>query len=64
VRWRRPKRTDEGLQEAKEALVESKQTSESIARKETESQNIFRRIQELRQRNHIADAVRDIMEAR
>jgi hypothetical protein len=64
VRWRRPKRTDEGLQEAKEALLESKQTNESIARKEDASRSIFRRIEELRQRNHIAEAVRDIMEAR
>lgn len=62
--WRRPKRTDEGLQEAKEALAESKETSASIARKEDASRRIFRRIEDLRRRNHIAEAVRNIMEAR
>lgn len=44
--------------------MESKQTSESIARKEAASRRVFRRITELRERNHIADAVKDIMEAR
>jgi hypothetical protein len=64
VSWRRPRKTQEGLQEAKEALVESRETSERIANKEDAARRIFRRIEDLRRKNHIAEAVRHIMEAR
>lgn len=64
MRWRRPKRNDDDLQEAQEALVQSRETSDSIARKEDAGRRVFQRILELRQKNHIAEAVRNIMEAR
>lgn len=64
MRWRRPKRNDDELQEAQEALVESKSASESIARKEDALKPVLHRISQLRRVNHIAEAVRDIMEAR
>jgi hypothetical protein len=51
-------------QEAEGALRQTREDAERIKRKEQEAQGLFNRISEIRQRNHIKEAVQKIMEAR
>lgn len=64
MKWRKSERSTPELEEAQEALRITKETSEAIRQKESASKNVFAAIAEIRRRNHITEAVRNIMEAR
>lgn len=57
-------RKNEGREEAEGALRHTREEAARIRRKENEAKGLFAKIAEIRRRNHIAEAVRDIMEGR
>lgn len=51
-------------QEAREALANTREQAAHIRRKQSESHSLFQRIHRLKAENHIAEAVRNLMEGR